>query len=81
MSDMFPYLSAPITMGGIEIRNRILSTGHMTCMISGGVPLPMFADYHEARARGGCGLIITESAAVSAFTVNMFSDGGQSIRM
>ena len=64
MAELFPTLFTPITLGPVEIRNRILSTGHMTCMIAGGVPLPAFADYHEARARGGCGLIITESAAV-----------------
>lgn len=66
MSRLFPNLSKPITLGGLEVRNRILSTGHMTCMVAGGVPTPAFADYHEARARGGCGLIITESAAVHA---------------
>ena len=64
MSDQFPNLFSPVILGDLEIRNRVLSTGHMTCMISGGVPLPAFADYHEARAAGGCGLIITESAAV-----------------
>ncbi len=66
MSELFPHLSAPIKLGAIEVRNRIISTGHMTCMIAGGVPNAAFADYHEARARGGCGLIITESAAVHA---------------
>lgn len=64
MSRLFPHLSKPITLGAIEVRNRIISTGHMTCMIAGGVPNAAFADYHEARAKGGCGLIITESAAV-----------------
>ena len=64
MSRLFPNLFAPITLGELEIRNRIVSTGHMTCMVAGGIPTPAFADYHEARAAGGCGLIITESAAV-----------------
>lgn len=64
MSDLFPNLSGPITLGEHVVRNRILSTGHMTGMISAGVPTARFADYHEARAMGGCGLIITESAAV-----------------
>ncbi|MDH3741638.1 MAG: FAD-dependent oxidoreductase [Hyphomicrobiales bacterium] len=64
MSATLPNLSKPITLGEHAVRNRILSTGHMTGMISAGVPTARFADYHEARARGGCGLIITESAAV-----------------
>ena len=66
MSTIFSNLFSPIKLGPVEIRNRILSTGHMTGMISAGVPTPAFADYHEARAAGGCGLIITESAAVHA---------------
>ena len=66
MSETLPNLFSPITLGGLEIRNRVLSTGHMTCMIASGVPTPAFGDYHEARAQGGCGLIITESAAVHA---------------
>ena len=66
MSQLFPHVYSPIRLGGLEVRNRILSTGHMIGMHSAGVPGEAFADYHEARARGGCGLIITESAAVHA---------------
>ena len=51
-------------VGPVELRNRIVSTGHMTGMIAGGVPTAKFAPYHTARAQGGAGLIITESAAV-----------------
>lgn len=79
MSEMFPHLFSPITLGGLEIRNRILSTGHMTCMVASGVPTAAFAPYHEARARGGCGLIITESAAThptsNAYNIQLFKDG------
>jgi len=64
MAGLFPNLGLPLELGGLTVRNRILSTGHMTGMISAGVPTPAFAHYHGARARGGCGLIITESAAV-----------------
>lgn len=74
-----PDLFSPIRLGDLEIRNRIVSTGHMTCMISGGIPREMFADYHAARARGGCGLIITESAAVhptsNAYNIQLTKDG------
>ncbi|MEM7428656.1 MAG: FAD-dependent oxidoreductase [Pseudomonadota bacterium] len=64
MSFSLSHLFTPITIGPHEIRNRILSTGHMTGMIANGMPLETLGDYHEARASGGCGLIITESAAV-----------------
>ncbi len=63
MSAQLSHLLSPVTIGPHEIRNRILSTGHMTCMISNGMPLESLGDYHEARAKGGCGLIVTESAA------------------
>ncbi|NNF81054.1 MAG: FAD-dependent oxidoreductase [Rhizobiales bacterium] len=66
MSQTLPHLFSPIKLGDLEIRNRVLSTGHMTGMVSAGVPTSAFGDYHEARAAGGCGLIITESAAVHA---------------
>jgi len=79
MSQLFPNLFEPISLGGLEVRNHILSTGHMTCMISGGLPLPSFAGYHEARAKGGCGLIITESAAThpiwNAYNIQLTKDG------
>lgn len=64
MSASFPALSSPLQIGPVKVRNRIVSTGHMTGMITGGVPNARFAAYHEARAEGGAGLIITESAAV-----------------
>ena len=50
----FKHLFSPLVLRGREIRNRILSTGHQTYLSSGGV--------HEARAKGGAGLIIVEAA-------------------
>ena len=38
MSQALPNLFSPITLGDLEIGNRILSTGHMTGMVSAGVP-------------------------------------------
>ena len=46
------------------MKNRILSTAHMTTLVAGGVPTADLAAYHEARAAGGAGLIILEVAAV-----------------
>jgi 2,4-dienoyl-CoA reductase-like NADH-dependent reductase (Old Yellow Enzyme family)/thioredoxin reductase len=59
----FPRLFSPITLRKIEIRNRILSTGHQTYLAArGGLPGDDFIAYHEARARGGAGLIVVEAA-------------------
>ena len=66
----FPLLFSPLRLRNIEIRNRILSTGHQTFLALDGVPGEDLIAYHEARARGGAGLIIVESARfhASAFT-------------
>ena len=61
----FEHLFKPLAVGPRTIRNRVFSTGHQT-MLFGGDALPddRFVAYHEARARGGAGLIITEAAAI-----------------
>ncbi|MEY4679229.1 MAG: hypothetical protein RLZZ276_878, partial [Pseudomonadota bacterium] len=41
-------------------------TGHQTYLARGGLPTPEFVAYHEARARGGAGLIVTEAARFHA---------------
>ena len=78
MTARFPNLFEPIHIGGVRLRNRIFSTGHMTGMLSDGLPNADFVAYHEARAAGGCSLIITESAAVhptsNAYNVQLFRD-------
>ena len=56
------HLFSPLTIRGVTFRNRIFSTGHQTNMVEGGAPSARMAAYHEARAAGGAGLIIMESA-------------------
>ena len=58
----FANLFRPLKLREIEIRNRILSTGHQTYLAKGGLPSDDMVAYHEARARGGAGLIIIEAA-------------------
>jgi 2,4-dienoyl-CoA reductase-like NADH-dependent reductase (Old Yellow Enzyme family) len=55
-------LFEPLRLRGVDIRNRILSTGHQTYLAKGGLVSDDFVAYHEARARGGVGLIVTEAA-------------------
>ncbi len=63
-SKQFANLFSPITIRGLTIKNRIVSTGHETAMAGeGGISEPMVA-YHRARAAGGAGLIIIEVALV-----------------
>ncbi len=58
------HLFSPIRIRGLEIKNRILSTGHDTTLITGGVPNDALIAYHEARAKGGAGLIIVQVAGI-----------------
>ncbi len=58
----FKHLFSPHAMRGMEVRNRIFSTAHQTILASNWSPTDEMAAYHEARAAGGAGLIITESA-------------------
>lgn len=66
MKPPFKVLFSPLPLRKCEIRNRILSTGHQTYLAAGGLPTADMAAYHEARARGGAGLIITEAARFHA---------------
>jgi 2,4-dienoyl-CoA reductase-like NADH-dependent reductase (Old Yellow Enzyme family)/thioredoxin reductase len=62
MTRSLDFLFSPLRIRDVEIRNRILSTGHQTYLAKDGVPSPEMVAYHERRARGGAGLIITESS-------------------
>jgi 2,4-dienoyl-CoA reductase-like NADH-dependent reductase (Old Yellow Enzyme family) len=68
VTDSFFHLFSPLTIGPLTVKNRVFSTGHMTMMIDGGVPNDDFVAYHEARAAGGAGLIITEAARIHSST-------------
>ena len=36
MSKAFPHLFSPFAVGGVELRNRVFSTGHQTNLAEGG---------------------------------------------
>ncbi len=60
----FPHLFSPLTVGGVTIRNRIMSSGHDTVMAVDGLVTDQLIAYQEARARGGAGLIVIQVAGV-----------------
>ena len=64
MNQHFPLLFSPLTLRGVTLRNRIVSTAHGTYMASGGLANDRIGAYHEARAKGGVGLIICEAVSV-----------------
>ncbi len=63
-SQLFPHLFTPLTIGGVEVANRILSTGHDTSMAHNGQVTDAMIAYHEARAQGGAGLIVSQVVGV-----------------
>jgi len=69
---MFEHLMTSITLRGRTFRNRIFSSGHQTLLARGGLITDALVAYHEARAHGGAGLIITE--AVSAHESAYFNE-------
>ena len=60
----FPHLFSPFALKGLEIRNRIFSTGHDTYLPVGGLPSDALIAYQRARARGGAGLIVIQVVGV-----------------
>ena len=61
---MLDHLFEPLALGPAEIANRIVSTSHQTNLVRDHLPTPEFVAYHEARARGGVGLIVLEATAI-----------------
>jgi 2,4-dienoyl-CoA reductase-like NADH-dependent reductase (Old Yellow Enzyme family)/thioredoxin reductase len=57
-------LRRPLRLGPVELPNRIVSTAHQTTLVHEHLPTDDFVAYHEARARGGTGLIVLEATAV-----------------
>ena len=61
---MLDHLFSPLALGPVELPNRIVSTAHQTTLVHDHLPTDDFVAYHEARARGGVGLIVLEATAV-----------------
>src|SRR4051812_21549986 len=70
MTQPFPHLFEPIQIRNVTLRNRITSSAHGTCLSLGGMPTPELAAYHQARARGGIGMIVIEGIRVHPTTMS-----------
>lgn len=62
----FPNLFSPLQLGDLTVKNRIVSTGHETHLNECGQIGEAMIAYHEARAKGGAGLIVIEVALAHA---------------
>ncbi|MDA8430499.1 MAG: mycofactocin system FadH/OYE family oxidoreductase 2 [Geobacteraceae bacterium] len=61
---MFPNLFSPLTIGTVEVKNRISFQPHLTNLAVGNLPSERQMYYWGERAKGGAGLIITEELTV-----------------
>ena len=61
---MFDALFAPLDIGRITVKNRILSSGHDTVMSVDGFVSDQLVEYHRARAAGGVGHIVLQVSSV-----------------
>ena len=50
MTMAFPHLFQPITLRGLEIKNRLFSPGHNTALSDRGMVSNAMVAYHEAPA-------------------------------
>jgi len=66
-SVQYPLLSSPIRIGAVQVPNRVVFPAHLTNLATeDNLPSVRHVAYHEARARGGTGLIIIEEQSVHA---------------
>ncbi|HET7429569.1 MAG TPA: FAD-dependent oxidoreductase [Gaiellales bacterium] len=61
---MLDHLFSPLQIGGVTLRNRIVSTSHQTSLVHDHLPTDDLIAYHEARARGGASMICIEATAI-----------------
>lgn len=64
MNTSCPHLFSPLTIGPMVVKNRILSTGHDTCLPKDDTINEALIAYHVARAKGGAGLIVSQVTGV-----------------
>jgi len=64
MAGQYHYLFTPIRIGQTIVPNRIVFAAHLTNLAEENLPGPRLMAYYTERAKGGCGLIITEEQSV-----------------
>ncbi|MBO9547848.1 FAD-dependent oxidoreductase [Pseudomonas sp.] len=64
MTTAFAHLFEPLQIRGKRLKNRIMSTGHDTCLPTDNLVNDKLIAYQRARAAGGVGLIVLQVAGV-----------------
>ena len=60
----FPHLFSPLELRGQTVKNRLFFPPHGTSLVEDGKVGDRLVAYHEARAKGGVGLIIIEGMSM-----------------
>ncbi|MFC2948105.1 oxidoreductase [Virgibacillus sediminis] len=66
----YPKLLSAYKIGDVEIKNRIMTSGHQTTLVKEHLPTEDFTAYHTERAKGGVGLIVMEAHGVHKTGLN-----------
>lgn len=61
--DTWPHVFRPLSIGPMDVRHRIMVTGHTQLYGERGLLSERHLDYYEERARGGAALLILEQQA------------------
>src|SRR6266581_3460019 len=64
VAGQYQYLFTPIRIGKTIVPNRVVFAAHLTNLAEENLPGPRLIAYSTERAKGGCGLIITEEQSV-----------------
>lgn len=62
--EQLAHILSPIDVGPITLKNRIISSAHLTHFAKDHLPSDQHVYYYREKARGGIGLIIMEASAV-----------------
>jgi 2,4-dienoyl-CoA reductase-like NADH-dependent reductase (Old Yellow Enzyme family)/thioredoxin reductase len=60
----YVHVLSPLTVGPVQLRNRVAVTSHQTGLVHDHLPTDDLVAYHRARAEGGAGVLFLEATAV-----------------
>lgn len=64
MVSQFPHVFSPFTLGGFDVRNRLVALPAGTSLVEDGIPTHADVEHFERLAAGGVGLIIAGAMVV-----------------
>ncbi len=75
----FPRLFSPLQVGPVTLKNRIVNSAHQTGFAAGGRYTDQLLAYHQERARGGAGLIVSQATCVTPEYLDLWNSDDEII--